>query len=590
MHLHRHRHGNAGKTETDIATASGADDDGHPVSGADDATVNIISAGSSILVEKTASPTSLPEPGGPVVFTVRVTNTSPVSTINLTSLVDNVHGNLAGQGTCVLPQTIPAGAFYQCTFTATVSGNAGKTETDTVTATGADNTGKPVTGSDSATVTITNVPSSMQVIKTANPTSLAEPGGTVAFTVRINNTSTTDALTLTNLVDSIHGNLAGRGTCVIPQTIAAGGFYQCIFSAAVSGNAGYSETDIVTATAVDDDNTQLTGQDDAIVTITDVSSSIRVTKTANPTTVVEPGGAVQFTVRVDNTSAVDSVTITSLIDSIHGNLNGQGACAVPQTIPAGGFYQCTFTATVSGSAGKVEIDVVTASGIDDDGRPVNGTDDATVNVISAGSSILVTKTVNPTTLPEPGGNATFTVRVDNTSPVSPITLNNLVDNIHGNLNGRGTCVLPQTIPAGGFYQCTFTATVSGNAGYVEIDTVTGTGTDNTGKTVTSSDTATVSITNVPSSIRVTKTANPTSLPEPGGAVQFTVRVDNTSAVDNVTINSLIDSIHGNLNGQGTCAVPQTIPAGGFYQCTFTATVNGNAGYAETDIVTATGTR
>ena len=55
-------------------------------------------------------------------------------------------------------------------------------------------------------------------------------------------------------------------------------------------------------------------------------------------------------------------------------------------------------------------------------------------------------------------------------------------------------------------------------------------------------------------------------------------------MDTVTITSLTDSIHGNLNGQGTCAVPQTIPAGGFYQCTFTANVTGNAGYSETDIV------
>ena len=45
---------------------------------------------------------------------------------------------------------------------------------------------------------------------------------------------------------------------------------------------------------------------------------------------------------------------------------------------------------------------------------------------------------------------------------------------------------------------------------------------------------------VPSSIAVTKTADPTSLPEPGGDVDYTVVVRNTSAVDDVTINSVID--------------------------------------------------
>ncbi len=39
--------------------------------------------------------------------------------------------------------------------------------------------------------------------------------------------------------------------------------------------------------------------------------------------------------------------------------------------------------------------------------------------------------------------------------------------------------------------------------------------------------------------------------EPGGDVTFTVRIDNTSAVDDVTIDSLTDTIYGDLDGQGT---------------------------------------
>ncbi len=69
--------------------------------------------------------------------------------------------------------------------------------------------------------------------------------------------------------------------------------------------------------------------------------------------------------------------------------------------------------------------------------------------------------------------------------------------------------------------------------------------------MTGSDDATVEITDVPSSIVVTKTASPTSLPEPGGNVVFTVQVQNTSTVDNVTIDTLNDTIYGNLNGKGS---------------------------------------
>jgi|GEM_PF-1329794 len=330
-------------------------------------------------------------------------------------------------------------------------------------------------------------------------------------------------------------------------------------------------------------------EDDEDVTITDIPSSIFVTKTANPTSLPEPGGTVNFTVRVDNTSAVDDVTIDSLIDTIHGDLNGQGTCAVPQTIALGGFYECTFTATVSGNAGDSETDVVTASGTDDDGNPVSGNDDATVTITDVASSILVTKTATPTSVPEPGGTVDFTVRVDNTSAADDVTINSLTDTIHGDLNGQGTCTVPQTIAPTGFYLCTFSAAVSGDPGDSETDTVTASGMDDDGNPVSDNDDATVTITDVPSSIVVTKTASPTSLPEPGGTVDFTVRVDNTSAVDDVTINSLTDTIHGNLDGQGACSVPQVITVGGFYECTFSASVTGTPGYSETDTVTASGT-
>ncbi|WP_439106457.1 hypothetical protein [Congregibacter sp.] len=48
---------------------------------------------------------------------------------------------------------------------------------------------------------------SMQVFKTAVPAALAEPGGSVEFAVRVDNSSAeTDPLTLTSIVDDIHGD------------------------------------------------------------------------------------------------------------------------------------------------------------------------------------------------------------------------------------------------------------------------------------------------------------------------------------------------------------------------------------------------
>jgi uncharacterized repeat protein (TIGR01451 family) len=108
-----------------------------------------------------------------------------------------------------------------------------------------------------------------------------------------------------------------------------------------------------------------------------------VTKTATPTSIQEPGGNVTFAVSVKNTSAVDSVTITSLSDDVYGNLDGKGTCDVPFTLAPGASYDCSFTGAVTGAAGGTHTDVVTASGTDDDQGELSGSDDATVTITAA---------------------------------------------------------------------------------------------------------------------------------------------------------------------------------------------------------------
>lgn len=227
------------------------------------------------------------------------------------------------------------------------------------------------------------------VVKTADPASHPEPGGVSTFSVTVINTGEVP-LTLVDLVDSIHGDLDARGTCKVPQTLPAApeGVYRCAFSASVAGPPGYSETDVVTAVARDETGREVRASDDAVVVILPVPSSIEVLKVAAPETLPAPGGQVTFSVTVRNLSAVDRVTINSLVDSIHGNLDGRGTCAVPFTLEPGGVetagdtYGCSFTASVGGSGGYVETDVVTASGVDDDQQPVSDSDDATVRITS----------------------------------------------------------------------------------------------------------------------------------------------------------------------------------------------------------------
>ena len=253
----------------------------------------------------------------------------------------------------------------------------------------------------------------IEVVRRANPTTVPETasGATqnVVFTYTIYNRSK-EPLTITSFVDDKF-NLSTRCPGIVGLVLTAAdgndasGTDQvmCTFAVGLSGNAGATHVNVVTVEGTDDEGDKATDSDDATVTFTNLPSAITVIKTANPTSMQEPGGPVTFTVSVRNDSAVDTVTITSLVDSIHGNLNGQGTCSVPQTILPGATYTCSFTANVS----KTETDVVTASGTDDDGNPVSDDDDATV-------------TITPTPPPPPSTPETMDVAIvkDATSQVT----------------------------------------------------------------------------------------------------------------------------------------------------------------------------
>jgi hypothetical protein len=349
------------------------------------------------------------------------------------------------------------------------------------------------------------------------------------------------------------------------------------------------EIDTVIAAGVDDRGNPVSGSDDATVTINDVQPDITVVKTAFPITVPEPGGAVTFSVVVTNNSvSSDPVTISSLTDNVHGNLNGQGDCAVPQTLDGdGGTYSCSFTADVTGNSGYVETDTVTASGTDNDGNPVSDSDSAVVTVLNVPSMITLVKTVDPTSVDEPGGNVTYTFTVNNTSEVDTVTINSLVDDtiVPNDLNGQGDCAVPQTLEPndgapGGLdsYTCTVAnVPVAGNAGDMITNTATAMGVDDDGEDVMASDSATVDINNVPPAASLTKTAIMV-------VVTYEVTVTNDSDAEALTLNKLADDIYGDIADQAnteiistTCVVPQGlqpndgVPGGAdTYTCSFVA--------------------
>ena len=417
-----------------------------------------------------------------------------------------------------------------------------------------------------------DVPSAtIEVTKSVSPTTLAEPSGLASYTIVVANQGIDPAnpFTLTSLVDDKFGNLHGKDGCSVPQTIQPGLSYTCSFNATISGNAGQFHTNVVTASGVDSRGNTDSDTDDATVTFTGVDPSITVDKTASPTSFLEPGANVTYTVTVTNNSvSTDPVTIQTISDDQFGSLAGVSDCQVGTTLASGASCSFTFTRFVSGAPGYTHTNVVTVNVIDNDGSTASGNDDASVTVTNSPSAITVLKTASSTSLPEPGGPVTYTVQVTNNSAVDSVTLSSISDDKFGTLVGDADCQVGTTLAAGGSCDFTFNANLTGNAGQSHTNTVTVNGVDDDGVPVVDGDSAIVTFDDVMPKATLTKTVTQV-------VATFQIQVKNDGTAESVDLTELTDSKFGDLIANNTCVVATLAPkgqAGDTYTCTFTRTI------------------
>ncbi len=433
------------------------------------------------------------------------------------------------------------------------------------------------------TFTNTKIVPTIEVTKTANPTSVPETGANVTFTFTVENTSSEEPVTITSLGDSVYGTLAGDADCQLGTVLAAGA--DCEFSIVrwVEGDFGGSNhTNTFTGKAVDDDSTEATDTDDATVGFTDVLPTIEVTKTANPTSVPETGANVTFTFTVENIGPED-VVLTSLTDDTFGNLDGAGTCSVPQTVAIGGSYSCTYTTWLSSDSLTAHTNVVTAVAEDDDQTTATDTDDETVTFEDVAPSIRITKTANPTSVHETGADVTFTFLVENIGQ-EDVTLTSLNDTEFGDLNGKGTCVVPQTILVGGSYSCTHTVFLSSDLLLSHYNVVTATAVDDDRTQTTDDDDETVTFENVTPVVDIEKTVDEEALALPGGEFTFTLNITNNSQ-ETVTITSLTDT--NALSQQCLDLIGTSLAAGANISCQYTTTHTQVGTYENTAEITVT---
>ena len=174
-------------------------------------------------------------------------------------------------------------------------------------------------------------------------------------------------------------------------------------------------------------------------------------------------------------------------------------------------------------------------------------------------SIDVQKSVSPTTLKEPGGSVTYSVRITNTSDVN-VSITNVVDDKFGDLDdsgGTGCFDVPINLGPGQFASCQFTKTITGQAGYEHVNTVCADAVDQYGNPLKDCDDAKVTITPRLIDLVIVKEAtSPTKL---NGTVNYSLTVTNKGP-DTATNVVVADPAPAGIQyqsatpSQGTCSV------------------------------------
>ena len=249
---------NVSASFTNLAEVTGVNvTNGKQDSASDTAVVEI----AELSIDVTAVPSALPEPGGPVAFSLVIRNSGSVAA-ELTSLISPQFGDLRSvlnpqlqDNTCkdlpAQPSLIPGGAPLTCTFTADVQGQPGQFEAIIETTAIADGTFS-FQNAGAANILLTDTPSELQATLTM-ATDRATLGSILTFNVSLLNTSAVDSITIANMSDSELGDVSSSGTCVLPQKLAPGAYYDCAYAQIIAGEIDSTVTYSFTASGENDD-------------------------------------------------------------------------------------------------------------------------------------------------------------------------------------------------------------------------------------------------------------------------------------------------------------------------------------------------
>ncbi|MDP1793065.1 MAG: hypothetical protein Q8K63_02915, partial [Acidimicrobiales bacterium] len=369
--------GNAGDIHINRVDVTLVDDDNATATDFDTAIVDINDVPPSIVVTKTATPSSVSELGGPVSFTVKVQNLS-VEAVTLTSLVDDVFGDLNGKGSCVTGGVIAIAGSYSCEFGATLSGQPGTPHHNIVTAIVTDDDDTTAIDDDDETVTFTDVLPVINVDKSASaPLVVAGDNVTYAYLVTNKGSEPLQDVTIDDdkcpSVTFVGGDLNSDDKLDVSETWS----YTC--TQAISVNT----TNVVTVTGDDDDGNTATDDDTATVSV--IKPQIAIDKSAN-VAAANPGQTVTYSYKVTNPGD-DPLSDVTVVDDkcapvtlVDGDTDGDQKLDTTETWN----FTCAQVVTAVGSLTNVAV----VTGTPTTGPKVNATDTVTIPITAVLGEVL----------------------------------------------------------------------------------------------------------------------------------------------------------------------------------------------------------
>jgi uncharacterized repeat protein (TIGR01451 family) len=394
-----------------VATATGTDPNGDPVTDEDDETVTA-EQDPSLALTKSASPQAYSAAGDQITYTFTVENDGNVTLTDVT-VVDPLFNLSFG------PIDLAPGAseVYTYTYTVTQADVDAGSIYNVATATGTDPNGEEVTDEDDETVTAEQDPS-LALTKSASPQTYAAAGDQITYTFTVENDGNV-TLTDVTVVDPLFGLSFG------PITLAPGASeeYTYIYTVTQADVDAGSIYNVATATGTDPNDNPVEDEDDETVTA-EQDPSLALTKSASPQAYSAAGDQITYTFTVENDGNV-TLTDVTVVDPLFGLSFG------PIDLAPGESEVYTYTYTVTQAdvdAGSI-YNVATATGTDPNDDPVTDEDDETVTA-EQDPSLALTKSASPQAYSAAGDQITYTFTVENDGNVT-LTDVTVVDPLFG---------------------------------------------------------------------------------------------------------------------------------------------------------------